>query len=380
MSIIDIPEPDALEGAPHPRLTRQLLGQQAAEQGFLAAFNGGRLHHGWLITGPRGIGKATLAWKIARFLLSQPTQGGGLLDEEAVKTAIKTDSLETDFDAPISRRITALSEPRLFLCRRPWDAKSERLKQDITVDEVRRLKSFFNLSASDGGHRVVIVDAADEMNVNAANALLKILEEPPAQTTLLLISHRPMRLLPTIRSRCRVLKCSPLPEDAMAQALSNAGFEAEQNARDLSLLANGSVGEAIRLLSEGGVTLYRDLLALFGQKTRMNRLAATKLAESCTGKGNVARYDLVLRLCATFMHRLALTGIGLSTDFTTSSDEAKILNGLAPSAQVSRKWANLAAELQDRSQHARAVNLDPASVILDMLLKIDQLCASVGSK
>jgi len=191
-------EADRAPGAPHPRETAVLIGQEAAEREFLEARGAGRLHHAWLISGPRGVGKATLAWRIARFLLTTPVTADGRPDASAPPA-----SLDSDWNAPVARRVLALSEPRLFLLRRPWDAKAERLRQEITVDEVRKLRSFFGLSVADGGRRVVIVDAADEMNVNAANALLKLLEEPPANTVILLVSHQPSRLLPTIRSRCR---------------------------------------------------------------------------------------------------------------------------------------------------------------------------------
>jgi DNA polymerase III subunit delta' len=371
IEIEDIPEPDALEGVRHPRHTPDLYGQQAAEQAFLTAYNTGRLHHGWLITGSRGIGKATLAWKIARFLLAQPQgENAPLMSPPAPQT------LDIPADQPISRRVTALSESRLFLCRRPWDERNERLKQDITVDEVRKLKSFFNLTASDGGQRVVIVDSADEMNTNAANALLKILEEPPAKCTLLLVSHRPMRLLPTIRSRCRVLKCASLAPDDMRAALNSAGFTANDDAEDLTVLAAGSVGEAIRILSDEGLKIYNGLLALFGQPRRMDRQAAVSLAESCTGK-NKARYDLTLRLIGILLHRLSITGASGPPRPEAASGEADILARLSPNANAARGWADLAQILQDRSQHARAVNLDPASVILDMLLKIDHVSGSL---
>ena len=199
----DIPEADCAPGTRHPRMAPKVVGHHVAEQTFLDAFNSDRLHHAWMITGPKGIGKATLAWRMARFLLATPKDDGGLFG-----TSDKPRSLDVSGDLPVNARINALSEPRLCLIRRPWDAKSERLRAEITVDEVRKLRSFFGLSAPDGGHRVVIVDCADEMNVNAANALLKVLEEPPVNTTLFLISHQPTRLLPTIRSRCRTLRCA----------------------------------------------------------------------------------------------------------------------------------------------------------------------------
>ena len=161
-----LPEPDRAEGAPHPRETHALFGHAVAEAAFLDAFNSGRMHHAWLITGPKGLGKATLAWRIARFLLTTPSDEG-----DALFTAPKPDKLDVSPDHPVAHRIHALSEPGLFLLRRPWDPEKKRLKTSITVDEVRRMKDFFGLSAGGNGRRVVIVDAAEEMNPNAANAL-----------------------------------------------------------------------------------------------------------------------------------------------------------------------------------------------------------------
>ncbi len=370
----DIPEPDQIEGAPHPRLTPQLFGQQDAEQSFLKAFNGGRLHHAWLISGPQGVGKATLAWKIARFLLSPPSDASdGLFGTEPEHPI----TLNTSTDHPVARRMAALGEPSLYLCRRPWDDKRERLKQDITVDEVRKLKSFFNLSAADGGRRVVIVDTADEMNNSAANALLKILEEPPKKATLLLISHQPLRLLPTIRSRCSQLKCQPLAQDAMAAALLAAGFEADEDTSALAVLAGGSVGQAVRLLSGEGLQLYATLIRLFSHQTGLERPAAIALAQSCTGAQGLPRYDILLFLLPIFLHRLSMTGISSTLTPEAAGGEAELLGRLSPSPSAARGWAELAQTLSERAAHGRAVNLDPASVILDMLLKIDQLAGSL---
>ena len=367
------PQADCVENAPHPRETTLLLGQDKAQTDFLSAFQSGRMHHAWLITGPRGVGKATLAWKIAKFLLAQPSDISGMFADE---TPI-ADTLDVDPNHPVMRRLAALGEPRMFLCRRPWDDKTKKHKRDITVEETRALKAFFNLSAADGGWRVAIVDAADEMNSSAANALLKILEEPPEKTIILLVSHQPARLLPTIRSRCRELRCEKLSGVDMAQALHNAEFEAGQNPEALAELADGSVGEAIRITSEDGLKRYTDLVSLAAQSPQMDRQTALRLANACVGKGNEPTYDLSLRLIRQMLARIArFAALQPSTLQEAAQDEASMLAKLGPNVQAARKWADLSAELTARSNHARAVNLDPSSVILDMLLKINETARS----
>ncbi len=369
MSDDAIPQSDCIIGAPHPRETLHLLGQDKAQGEFLAAFNSGRLHHAWLITGPRGVGKATLAWKIARFLLAQPDNNSGMFTD----TPPANTTLDIAANNPVTHRIAALSEPRLFLCRRPWDEKLKRLKTVINVDETRALKGFFNLSATEGGWRVAIVDAADEMNAASANALLKILEEPPEKTVILLVSHQPAGLLPTIRSRCRELRCEKLAGTDLTQALQNAGLDASQNPDALNELAKGSVGEAIRVITDDGLKLYANLIQLTASAPKMDRPSALKLANACVGKGNEPTYDLCLNLIRQMLARIACFAALQPTTITEAAiGEAKMLAKLGPDSHAARKWADLSAELTARSDHARAVNLDPSGVILDMLLKINE--------
>ena len=362
----ELPEPDCAPGAPHPRFTPHLIGQHAAEAAFLDAFTGDRMHHAWLITGPRGVGKATLAWRIAKFLLSQPEDDGGMFGAPPPPTTLTPDETH-----PAVRRALSLGEPRLFLCRRPWDDKAKRLKKDITVDEVRKLKSFFALSAADGGWRVAIVDDMDQMNVSAANALLKVLEEPPEKTILLLVSHQPARLLPTIRSRCRDLRCGALSPEEQAQALQQAGLEGPPDPA-ITELSGGSVGAALRLAQGDGTTLYARLIGLADTAPGLDRSAALTLANACTGAPNAETYDLTIGLLDLLLTRLARFGALQPSGWVESApQEARTLAKLAPHAPAARKWANLAQELSARASHARAVNLDPSSVILDMLLKLD---------
>ncbi len=352
MSDAPPPEADRVPGALHPRDTAQLVGHRSAIADFTAAARAHRLHHGWLITGPRGTGKATLAWSIAKWLLS----------------GSDTDDLSSPPDAPIIRRIRALSEPRLQLIRRPVDEKSGRLRAEITVDEIRRLHGFFQMSAAEGGRRVAIIDAADEMNPASANALLKLLEEPPQDATLLLVAHQPARLLPTIRSRCRELRLHPLPVEDMTQILGGLGIGDE--ATQLAALSGGSVGEALRLAGQDGLAVYQRIVALFSEFPRMDRRAAAALAETAAGRADADGdpFDLVMTLLDRFLTRAARTGL-MGAPLTEAAEaEAEVLTRIAPNAGAARLWADAQAQLSTRARAGRAVNLDPSALVLDMLI------------
>jgi DNA polymerase III subunit delta' len=372
----DIPEPDRIEGAPHPRETARLYGHEAAENAFLTAFNSGRLHHGWLISGPRGVGKATLAWRLARFLLDAPSDDGGLFGAPPAPT-----SLDTADDTPLARRLRALSEPRLFLLRRPWDDKNGRLRQEITVEEARALKSFFTMSAADGGRRVAIIDAADELNTSAANAVLKLLEEPPAGATFFLIAHQPHRLLPTIRSRCRELRLSALAPEALAEALTAAGGEvAPDEAQALAELAGGSVGEAFRMTNLDGLKLYAAIIGLFSTLPRLDRPRALALAETGAGKGSEPQFDLLLTLIDLFLTRLARAAALRQLPPEAAKGEAALLARLAEHPDAARQWAEIAQSLAQRARRGKAVNLDPAALLMDMVLTLEKTAGTLAQR
>ena len=371
--LADFPEPDRIEGAPHPRETLRLIGHEAAQADFLQSYRAGRLHHGWLITGPRGLGKATLAWKIARFLLATPDDDGGMFAPPPPQ------SLDIPDDHPVSRRLAALSEPRVYLLRRGLTETEKAVTQEISVREVRKMKEYFGLSAADGGRRVAIVDAADELNVSAANALLKLLEEPPAGVTFLLISHQPSKLLPTIRSRCRELRLAPLPSTQMAEALALAGVQSDAP-EALAELSGGSVGEAVRVAQLDGDALYAELVQLFAALPRLDRGKLLALAESGAGKGNAARFDLTLTLMDLLLSRLARAGTLSRTPPEAARGEAALLMRLAPDPWAGRVWADLAQSLSLRARRGKAVNLDPAALLMDMFLQIEQTAGRLAAR
>lgn len=355
-------ESDRVPGAPHPRNAPRVIGQDQAIGQFLDAAAGGRIHHAWLLTGPRGVGKATLAWALARWLLVGGTER----------------SLDVPQDAPELRRILALSEPRLHLLRRGLDDKG-RVKAQIGVDDVRAMLAFFQMSSANGGRRVAIIDAADDMNTAAANALLKMLEEPPKDAVLLLIAHQPARLLPTIRSRCRELRLHPLAAEDLAQVL--AGIDTDgpdtEDSAPLAALSDGSAGEALRLAGQDGLRVYQDIIDLFASLPRMDRPAAARLADQAGARSGADKsgtagdaFDLILTLFERFLLRLARTGAIGAPLTEAAKGEAALLARLSPDPQAARKWATLGADALARARAGRAVNLDASALVMDMLITV----------
>lgn len=243
----EIDEVDRLEGFPHPRETFRLVGQDEAFARAARAIRSGRPPQGWLIAGPAGIGKATLAYRIARYLLRYGATDAGPED------------LSVPPDDPVSLQVSAGAHPGLLVLKRGINPKTGKLMTETSVEVVRQLAGFFGMTSGAGGWRVAIVDTADDMNPNAANALLKGLEEPPARSMLMLLSTAPGKLLPTIRSRCQRLDLRPLGEDLLAKELAQhlpKVSEADRSA--LAKLSLGSLGLALALSDENTLALARE--------------------------------------------------------------------------------------------------------------------------
>ncbi len=356
-----VPEADRLEGAPHPRETPLLYGHEAAEQQLATTFASGRMHHGWMISGLSGIGKATLAYRFARHILARPEER-----DPAGR------SLEIGGDTIAARQVLALSHPGLLLIRRPWDPKAKRFTATIPVDEVRRLRSFVTHTAGGGTHRAVIVDTADELNVNAANALLKSLEEPPPHTFFLLITSEPGRLLPTIRSRCRTLDLQPLADANLKRAamkameLSDGEPPGASDWVRLLALSEGSVRRLFLLWTGDGLKLEERLQKLLQGLPTVDWGLVHTLGDEL-GSGAAAQkfemfFDLLLQALAR-MVRARARGVA-------DSSEGRLAARLIPEARLAT-WAELWETVVREKGDAMALNLDRKSLILDTFRRIE---------
>jgi len=275
---------DSLPDVPEPAENPYLFGHAEHAAHVAGAYRTGKLHHALLLTGPKGIGKATFAFHIAHHLLSHPR------GEDAPETFGRPDP-----SSALSRQVASGAHPAVLHLTRPYDERAKKFKSAITVDEVRRVGRFLSLRAHDDSYRVVIIDPADEMNRNAANALLKSLEEPPARAIFLLVSHSPGGLLPTIRSRCQVLRLAPLSETEIGSVLNSFGTglpDAPEARRALLDRAGGSARQAILLAEHGGFDITEAADQFVG-KARRDPLDAYKLADVVTGRDQTVTFEIL---------------------------------------------------------------------------------------
>lgn len=355
--------------APDPRDNPDLIGHAEAERAFLDAWNSGRLAHAWLLSGPKGIGKATLAYRIARFVLSGGGEGGGGLFGGG------PESLALSPDHPVFRRISAGGHADLKVVQRGWsDDKKTKMRTEIVIDDVRGIGGFMALTPAEGGWRVVIIDAADDMNRNAANAVLKVLEEPPRNALMLLLSHSPGRLLPTIRSRCRRLALKPLPEQSVVQLLaSNRPDLGAEDVTALARLGEGSIGKAQALAAEGGLDLYRDLIGLLSALPRLDVPALHAFADRVARADADAAWRTVTELLGWWLARLIRAGGREGRGMSEVVPGEGALMGRLLSAADLERWLEVWEKVTALFARTDAVNLDRKQAMLTAFLAIERL-------
>lgn len=325
-------ETDRIPDQPHPRETHHLVGQDATLARAARAIRSGRPPQAWLIGGPPGIGKATLAYRIARYLLRYGATANGPED------------LSVADSDPVAMQVRAGAHPGLLVLKRGLNPETGKLMTVLSVGEIRKLGNFFGLTSGAGGWRVTIVDTADDMNDAAANALLKLLEEPPARAMLLLLAHAPARLLPTIRSRCQRLELKPLDQKALETEIARRLPDMPATDRaQLAKLAGGSIGAALRLAGGDGLLLAGEAEKLIDRATAPDFAATLALADK------IARIDDGTEMFGRFL----LDALG-SRIRTRAREGAPRLD----------RWVALSERLEKSFVRTEALHLEPRQTIL----------------
>ncbi|MEI2301108.1 DNA polymerase III subunit delta' [Ensifer sp. MJa1] len=328
-----------LDGAIAPAENNRLFGHQEAENFLAQSYRSGKGHHAILIEGPEGIGKATLAFRLAHHILKYPEPS------EAPDTLA-----DPDPSSAIGRQLASGASHNLLHLTRPIDEKTGRAKGAITVDEVRRAGKFFSQTSGTGGWRIVIIDPADDLNRNAANAILKILEEPPRRSLFLALTHAPGKLLPTIRSRCLPLRLKALDSDSLRQALAHLGLDLEgENAERILASANGSVAEALKLINYGGLEIAATFEAVLTGQGAAIRKDMHKLADVLAGKDSETIFEFFQALVSDRIMREAR--------------EAAVAGDI----MRAERFARLSAVVTERLTVSDAYNLDRKQTILSLL-------------
>lgn len=336
---------DSIDGVPAPSANDFLTGHDENAEFLVQTYQSGRMHHALLLEGEQGIGKASFAFHLAGHILRYPQASNAPL------TLAKP-----DFNLPLYRQIAGGMHPAVLHVGRPFDQKTSKFRTVITVDEIRKVTHFLTRTASDDGWRIVIIDPADDMNRNAANALLKTLEEPPKKALFILISHSAGRLLPTIRSRCQAVRFKTLDDHAMNAALQHLGTNVGLDTSDAdymqSLLArsNGSVRKALLMVANGGIEISDAADVILSQPVA-DIPKMQNLAQILNGRDAETQYQL-------FMEHM-LNTIALNAVKSAES-------GLLGEADA---WSRYWHKVSDEATQTLTYNLDRKQAVMILLEK-----------
>jgi DNA polymerase-3 subunit delta' len=329
--------PDIAEPVEHGGL----FGHREQANDLAQAYRAGRFHHALIASGPRGIGKATLAFRLAYHILANPNPS----DAPETLTAVDTSST-------LFRLMAQGAHPSLLHLTRPPAERGSGYKSALTVDELRRVGRFLSMTSHDGGYRIVIVDAADDMNRNAANALLKSLEEPPPRTLFFLVVHSIGRMLPTIRSRCQLVKLKPLDDADLVQAVGAVSPGTDASFDGLADRAAGSVRDALLMTHFGGLDIADAVDALVGA-SRFNVAAAYRIADAVSGRDSSVQFQL-------FNEHVAAIAESRARAAAKAGDAEA-------AARIAAQWANI----RQKTGETDIYNLDKRQHIVSLL---GQLC------
>ncbi len=362
---------DKIAGAPHPMLANEIIGHSSQKLSFLSSFASNRLHQCWLLAGDMGIGKASFAWLIAKFLLTTKYQPADLkidLNESNINSILEPQSGNT------LNRIISGSEQRVYIVRRGYNEKRKTFFKNISIEDVRKLQSYCSLSIADGGKRIIIIDAADDLNKSSSNALLKLLEEPPKNTIFLLISHQPNLLVPTLKSRCQKLSFSNLDQTDLGAVLKAIGCKIEPSDEvSLSILSKGSAGAACRLINSNCINLYSDILNISSSLPNLNTNKILQLSQNYFAKAKPGEFEIFLEMMQHFFSRLCKTGAMQKPLLpSVTENEAKIMKNLCPNLKSAHFWSEAANITLAKLNKGYLLNIDIESLILDAFIYLEK--------
>ncbi|MEM9279021.1 MAG: DNA polymerase III subunit delta', partial [Pseudomonadota bacterium] len=332
---------DLIDGIPHSGEAHELVGHEQQVSSILEQYASGRMHHALLLSGPKGIGKVTMALRLAAHFFRFPEP------VKAHKALIRPEAGD-----PVQGKIGARSHPNLLHLTRPWDQKAKKFKTRLTVDEIRQTVPFFGTARGEDGWRVAIVDALDDMNANASNALLKILEEPPEKTVFFIIAHSMGSVMPTIRSRCQHVPMKSLTNNQVLAILNRFNVLdglGENDQQLLVSLSEGSVRRAIILAQEDGLELYKSFRSVCENLARPDWTKIQGLTDIVVQRGREDRYKLLLNFADDFMQ----------TNATRVQEGDNTISSLA-------RWAEVWEKTRNSARSAESYNLDRKQVILNL--------------
>jgi len=348
----DEEELDPRETPAHPRFRENLIGHDQVEKKLLEAYSSGRFHHAWMLCGPAGIGKATLAYRLARFILSNP-DFQSLQGQAVGSLAVSSESL-------VVQRIAARAHSDLFILQRELNPKTEKLRPAISVDDARRLTRFFTKTAGEGGWRICIIDAGDDLNIAAANAILKSLEEPPKKCLFIIVANAPGRLLATIRSRCLRLDMTPLDDSQVKAVVSQGLLEpglGEEEVSGLIELGAGSPGKVLQLATSQGARQFIRFKTMIGGPQGFTMASQITVAEEFQKRGFEIEFNIFGDLLSSW--------IGLQAN--AAGEQSK--------TQRANAFATCHSEFSNSLKQTNALNLDRRQTLMMAFEAIEKILA-----
>ena len=345
-----------IDGEQSPRLCQTLYGHEETARQFMQGFAQNRLHHAWLLTGAKGIGKASFAYHAAKFILSNPK---GLQPDHFC------DDLSQGFLEDIVQLIERGAHPDLFILNRNYDFKTGKFKNDITIERARELITFLEKTPAMGGWRVCIIDSVDEMNRSAANAILKAVEEPANKVMMFLVSHRPGKLLPTIKSRCQKIPMASLDTPTLEDLLADLRPDLEAQPRQATAyLASGSVGLALDIVENEGLDIYRNMVDVLASLPNADGVMLHDLAGRMSDARSGKKYQLFQNFLTDWLHRLTLTAARGVPAPVLFEGEAETVAKFLQSSHLEH-WLDVWEKTTDLFRQADALNLDKKQTILE---------------